>query len=499
MFLNTCSSLIKIDKNRRILTEITKTLASTVSKIHADHSNLTTTLNHTISTNNFTIEIWIYIPSSSVQFQMPIFSIFSASTTGIILYYNHPQNTNKLRLETLNPANSHNFNTILNTNRWYHVALTRQNNILNLYIDGIIDTLGNITFSFSIGTKFSLFRNINNSDSCFFGCISQFSISKSYYTNFNIESTYILNPNDDSILIVSCNRGTIINSVTGGNPLTISNVSIIRINSIDSHYPSYTRSGEHSVLFHNATANYVSTGTINIDSTITSTSTNTKYQYNPFYSLRGTIDLVSSGQVVKIGLSVDQFKTLFLNATGFAFSCWIYLYDKLSTSRNNIDNGKPLFYMHYGTNVAELPMTIVLSHLKNTTMRIDIKFGASQSRGNWVPAWSKVELQYDNILNNWIHLVFNCVNNSSTGVGKNYLYINNVSQTLSRVEGTAFEIDTNFNQQHDNYKEKSIRNIGTALRYTDGDGYYIFSNHLSVRGGANMDGNKKYTSFFLNL
>jgi hypothetical protein len=104
---------------------------------------------------DFTMECWVYfIQFSSIgRISMIYASQGSNDTNGASVYFG-TSTSNKAFVGTFNgggrPTLTH--PTTLSLNRWYHIATVKNNNQLNIYVDGIGTTPLTTTFSFSANT-----------------------------------------------------------------------------------------------------------------------------------------------------------------------------------------------------------------------------------------------------------------------------------------------------------------------------------------------------------
>ena len=137
---------------------------------------------------DFTIELWLnytYFTSS----KSTLISYLDSGTTGWEL---NLVGTGEIELEY--SGTQLNFVTTLTTDTWHHIALVRENNIINLYVDGSLDNSSGNTVSESlVATSSTTFYIGTNWDrtSYFEGNITNVRITKSsvYSGNFDPKRT----------------------------------------------------------------------------------------------------------------------------------------------------------------------------------------------------------------------------------------------------------------------------------------------------------------------
>ena len=189
-------------------------------------------MSSTIGTGKFTIEFWMYAPSSSTGvagiFGISAYDSNSSSNGRFTCFYNFPGITGRLMLQTSYNANVMIVSNAIPTNAWTHVAITRDaSNVVKIYVNGVASTYTATSNTFPSATwnhnfnngRICLFRDYYDLDQEYFiGSIVGFSISNDiwYSTNF-IPSTNMLNNDTSKILLL--------NSTSSGAILTDSSTS----------------------------------------------------------------------------------------------------------------------------------------------------------------------------------------------------------------------------------------------------------------------------------
>jgi hypothetical protein len=208
---------------------------ATGGSIHVSDRNYTlTTLSTGLSSNDFTIEAWIYprsLPQYSTLFQLGGSGSFSSRSNGIFL---RMQENNNNRITLVVPSGDVNTaNGVLYTgisgvtlNKWSHLALVKQVSSYNIYLDGtrVLSATGLNIPSFNPyqevlvgGDNYA--QNINNSLTHFNGYVSNFrieSLSAVYTSNFTPPAVP-LSATDNTLLLLKGENADYPNPISATN------------------------------------------------------------------------------------------------------------------------------------------------------------------------------------------------------------------------------------------------------------------------------------------
>ena len=190
------------------------------------------------STNDFTIEAWIYRNVINESHGIASCITSWSSTAGQVSYYFRISSTNKLQLFANNTASSIVGSTTINANRWYHVAASRQSGVFKLFVDGALDATLAQTLNMNADAQHLSIGRCSDNTEFFNGYIDDLRITKGvarYTSNFtpqtyeNPTSNLLTYPTDPyrNLVVLDLNADTVNNEQNNtfldksGNNLTI--------------------------------------------------------------------------------------------------------------------------------------------------------------------------------------------------------------------------------------------------------------------------------------
>jgi len=164
-----------------------------------------------LGSGDFTIDCWVYISGNQSQsYGHNVAGTYDgASNNGWSIVVNKSSLGHGLDFIIGNNTQLQ-YNTYLNTNRWYHIAVSRSGTAMKQFIDGIVS--GSTTYATADTVVAPLYIGSQGASSCFFpGYISNLRIIKGtalYTANFTPPSTPATPTTNTQLLTLQYNGGT---------------------------------------------------------------------------------------------------------------------------------------------------------------------------------------------------------------------------------------------------------------------------------------------------
>ena len=232
--LSTMNSLAKFQSSTGVAAPTQSWGSSFAGSIQNTNNRITrTTMSQTIGTGKFTIEFWMYAPSSSNGvagiFGISAYDSNSNSNGRLTCFYNFPGITGRLMLQTSYNANLEIISNAIPTNQWVHVAITRNaSNVVKIYVNGVASTFTQSGITYPSATwnynfnngRICLFRDYYDLDQEYFiGSVTGFSVSKDiwYTSNFTPNTSTLNNDTSKILLLNATSSGAILTDSSSSN------------------------------------------------------------------------------------------------------------------------------------------------------------------------------------------------------------------------------------------------------------------------------------------